>query len=92
MFNLMDFFYLYFSKGLDPYKKAEASGITGMATKAMYLSVTSQSLFSGTATTKNVRVRSFTVRCSTGAASTGAVATGTLSFYNFIIYISAYLY
>ncbi|GJS93919.1 carbamoyl-phosphate synthase small chain, chloroplastic [Tanacetum coccineum] len=46
-----------------------------MATKAMYLSVTNQSLFSTTATTKNVRVRSFTVRCSTGAASTGSLAT-----------------
>ncbi|GJZ90987.1 NADP-dependent malic enzyme [Tanacetum coccineum] len=50
----------------------------GMVTKAMYLSVTNQSLFS-TATTKNVRVRSFT-----GAASTGSVATETLYNYRHV--------
>ncbi|GKA62485.1 hypothetical protein Tco_0762004 [Tanacetum coccineum] len=67
----------------------KASGFThikryrraGMATKAMYLFESNQSLFSTTSTTKNVRVRSFTVRCSTGVASTGSVATGTL--YNY---------
>ncbi|KVH96449.1 carbamoyl-phosphate synthase small chain, chloroplastic [Cynara cardunculus var. scolymus] len=43
-----------------------------MATKAMYLSVSHQSLLSIPATTKPLQVRSFTVRCSTGAAPVGA--------------------
>nr|GEW85352.1 2,3-bisphosphoglycerate-dependent phosphoglycerate mutase [Tanacetum cinerariifolium] len=46
-----------------------------MATKVMHLSVTNQSLFSTTTTTKNVQLDHSPCRNSTGAASVGSVAT-----------------